>query len=421
MFPVIQALRESELVYPFVVATGQHQGLCSDVLTMAGVVPDVQFEITRRSGSINELSSQITANIGGLLEDLATDDIPGQPPHTIATIVHGDTTSASAGALASAQAAVPVIHVEAGLRTYNLSGPLPEELNRQLISRMSFVQIAPTPPAAANLIREQANDKFTFVSGNTSIDALQWATAQPTVFSDPRLEQVLASTGPVVVATLHRRENWPHLAELAGAFNSITAVRPDVRVVLPMHPNPKVRSVLNDVLGSNPNVLLIDALGYIEFAHLLARVQLAITDSGGIQEEAPSVGTPVLVCREETERAEGIEAGTLLLVGTDPKRIVDVAVDLLDHPERLARMADTANPFGGGRAALRIRELIEYLVHGGNPPDAFGAAISRAEVLRAAGYRDSIYLPEIDTEEHVDALAEAVASPGTLLRHREID
>ena len=351
MFPVIQALRDSEYVYPFIVATGQHEGLCSDVLTMAGVTPDVRFEIDRQTGSINELSAQITANIGRLLEDLATDNVPGEPPHTIATIVHGDTTSASAAALASAQAAVPVIHVEAGLRTYNLSGPFPEELNRQLISRMAFVQIAPTPTAAANLIREQVNDKFTFISGNTSIDALQWATAQPAQFSDPRLERVLAEPTPIIVATLHRRENWPHLAELAGALNAITAARPDVRIVLPMHPNPKVREVLTDALGANPNVLLIDALGYIEFAHVLARAALAITDSGGIQEEAPSVGTPVLVCREETERAEGITAGTLLLVGTDPQRITRTALDLLDNPARLARMAEAANPFGDGRAA----------------------------------------------------------------------
>lgn len=417
MFPVIHALQESEVIVPYVVTTGQHTDMVDDVLRLAGIEPDAQLEVVRDSGTINELATQVMGSIGRMLADLARDHTDPWPA-VIGTMVHGDTTSAMAAALASAQAGIPVVHVEAGLRTYNPLGPFPEELNRQVISRVALVQIAPTMDNEANLIREMIDDTHVFVSGNTSIDALQWATRQAPGWTYPDVGLLAESGEPFIVATLHRRENWPHLADMASAINRITEARPDVKVVLPMHPNPAVQQILHDVLDSNPNVILVEALGYIEFAHLLAAATFAISDSGGIQEEAPSVGTPVLVAREETERQEGVDAGTLLLVGVDPDVIFANALALLNEPERLAAMQNAANPFGDGRAAERIKRLAEYLVEGGAPPRAFGSGVNRASILRAAGYQDRAIVPEL-TEEQVDeALAEWIASPGHITPRR---
>jgi UDP-N-acetylglucosamine 2-epimerase (non-hydrolysing) len=414
MFPVIHALRASQAVYPYVITTGQHTDLADDVFTMAGIVPDARLRVERRTGTINELCSQVMSDVGALIARLQQEDEGDAAPDTIATMVHGDTTSALAAGLASAQARVPVIHVEAGLRTYNPRGPFPEEINRQLISKMAVVQIAPTPVNEANLIREMVSDEHVFVSGNTSIDALKWATRQPIEWSVPAVGALVASGAPIIVATLHRRENWPHLRELASALNRITEARPDVRVVLPMHPNPDVRSVIQQELSGNPAVLLVHALGYIEFAHLLQAAVIAISDSGGIQEEAPSVGTPVLVAREETEREEGVEAGTLVLVGVDPDVIVGTALSILGDPERLAAMRAAHNPFGDGHAAERIRDLMDYLVIGGQAPQPFGSGISRRAVLTAAGYSPAPLTPVLTEAEWDDEMAEHVASGGHL-------
>lgn len=412
MFPVIHALEQSEVVRPFVVTTGQHTDLCDDVLAMAGITPDARLTVDRVSGTINEPSAQVMAKLGALIADLQRDEVPGARPHTIATLVHGDTSSAMAAGLASAQAGVPVVHVEAGLRTYNPRGPFPEEMNRQVISRIAVVQIAPTMANKANLVREMVPDDHIYCSGNTSIDALLWATKQPVTWTYPELGDLVASGRPIIVATLHRRENWPHLADMATALDRITSARPDVTIVLPLHPNPAVQEIIREVLGGNPNVLLVDALGYIEFAHLLDAATLAITDSGGIQEEAPSVGTPVLVARWETERQEGVAAGTLRLVGVDPDVIVGTALELLDNPHLLQEMRQADNPFGDGRAADRIRRLTEYLVTGTEPPRAFGTGISREAVLQATGYRDAAATADLTEDERLDETADRVASPG---------
>jgi UDP-N-acetylglucosamine 2-epimerase (non-hydrolysing) len=414
MFPVVHALSTSPYVYPYVITTGQHTDLTDDVFAMAGIVPDARLQVDRRSGTINELCSQVMADVGALIARLQQEDADAAAPHTIATMVHGDTTSALAAGLASAQARVPVIHVEAGLRTYNPRGPFPEEINRQLISKVAVVQIAPTPVNEANLVREQVSDSHVFVSGNTSIDALMWATRQAFDWSVPEVGAVVRSGAPIVVATLHRRENWPHLRQLASALTRLTQARPDVRIVLPMHPNPDVRTVLTEELAGNPAILLVDALGYIEFAHLLKAATIAISDSGGIQEEAPSVGTPVLVAREETEREEGVDAGTLVLVGVDPDVIVGTALSLLGDPERLDAMRNAPNPFGDGRAAERIRDLMDYLVIGGQAPPPFGSGVNRRAILTAAGYSPAPLTPVLTEEEWDDELAERVAGAGHL-------
>jgi UDP-N-acetylglucosamine 2-epimerase (non-hydrolysing) len=284
-------------------------------------------------------------------------------------------------------------------------------MNRQVISRIAVVQIAPTMANKANLVREMVPDDHIYCSGNTSIDALLWATQQPVHWTYPELGELAVSNRPFIVATLHRRENWPHLAGMASALDRITQARPDVTVVLPLHPNPAVQETIREVLGGNPNVILVEALGYIEFAHLLDAATLAITDSGGIQEEAPSVGTPVLVTRSETERQEGVEAGTLRLVGVDPDVIVAACLELLDDPALLEEMRQAVNPFGDGRAADRIRRLTEYLVNGGTPPRAFGTGLSREAILQATGYRDRT-VDDLSEDERLDEQAERVASPG---------
>ena len=308
-------------------------------------------------------------------------------PFPAATLVHGDTTSAMAAALAAAQSGLPVVHVEAGLRTGDLWSPFPEEMNRQLIARLASFHLAPTFANEANLIREGVDERRVFVTGNTGLDALRWAAAHPVPFDDDRLTEVDASDAPVVVVTAHRRENWGGgLARIADGVARVAAARPDVRIVVPLHPNPRVRAELEPALGPLPNVLLCEPLGYAPFARLLARATLAISDSGGIQEEAPSVGTPVLVTRESSERQEGVEAGTLLLVGTDPDVIATETLRLLSDKAAYRAMVEATNPFGDGRAAERIVAAFEHLAFGEPPPAPFGAGFSRDAVLRAAGY-----------------------------------
>ena len=403
MFPVIKELEKSDIIAPYVVVTGQHQELCRDVLDMAGVRVDRELSITRVEGTINELAGQIMVQVGSLLEELRKDETGGT---LIGTMVHGDTTSAMSAALASAQARVPVIHVEAGLRTYNPLGPFPEEINRQVISRLATIQIAPTAPNEANLVREQVSAGHVFVSGNTGIDALKWATSQTPHWEHPEIEEMVTSDRPFIVATLHRRENWGRLEEIGQAFNDITARRPDVRVLMPLHPNPAVRKVLGAALNGNPNVLLVEPMAYIPFAHALSAATLVITDSGGIQEEAPSVGTPVLVARDETERQEGVEAGTLILVGSDPAIIAGTAVDLLNDEDRLNAMKGAWNPFGDGKASQRIKAMLEYVISGGMPPNSYGTGISRFSVLSAAGYTVPSHARTIAEEEWVDSHAD---------------
>ncbi|HUM86706.1 MAG TPA: UDP-N-acetylglucosamine 2-epimerase (non-hydrolyzing) [Actinomycetota bacterium] len=399
MLPVVQALRASELLCPFVVNTGQHADLVLPILRAAGIEPDVDLQIGREKNTINGLVRDCVGAFDELLTELrggperrnrprlfGAAEHPGSA-YPALTLVHGDTTSAMAAAMASIGCKLPVVHVEAGLRTRDILSPFPEELNRQLISRMAAFHLAPTPANQANLIREGVDAQRVFVTGNTGIDALHWAAGLHAAWPDDRLRVLDDPDVPVVVVTAHRRENLGQpIRRIATAVQQIAQERPDVVIVWPVHPNPQVRKDVFAVLGMTPNVILTQPIDYIPFARLLQRATLAISDSGGVQEEAPSVGTPVLVAREESERPEGVEAGSLILVGSDVDRIRNIALTLLDDPAARQAMTAVVNPFGDGHAADRVRAALEHLVFDTAAPERFGAAFSRARVLEASGY-----------------------------------
>lgn len=399
MLPVVRALQSSQLLAPYVVNTGQHADLVLPILRAAGVEPDVDLEIGRDKNTINGLVRDCIDAFDELLTRLrggperrqrprlfGAAEHPGSP-YPALTLVHGDTTSAMSAAMASIGCKLPVVHVEAGLRTRDILSPFPEELNRQLISRMAAFHLAPTPANQANLIREGVDPQRIFVTGNTGIDALHWAAELHAPWADERLAVLDDPQVPVLVVTAHRRENLgAPIRRIATAVRQVAEKRPDLRVVWPVHPNPQVRRDVYAVLGTTPNVILTDPLDFIAFARLLERATLAISDSGGIQEEAPSVGTPVLVAREESERPEGVESGALILVGSDTDRIRRAALSLLADPAARQAMTAEVNPFGDGHAADRVRDALEHLVFNAPAPERYGAAFSRNRVLEASGY-----------------------------------
>lgn len=396
LVPVIRALQSSASFDPIVVSTGQHRDLVAPIFERAGIVADVDLAVGHEGASLTDIATGVMRGIDAFCrarfgvdgrelptaEGVFGHELPG------ATLVHGDTSSALAAALASFHLRIPVVHVEAGLRTDDPLSPFPEEMNRQLISRIACFHLAPTAHNDENLVHEGIPLALTFVTGNTAIDAIRWAAALDAERVDPRVTEAVESGRRIVVVTAHRRENWgTGLAGIATGVRELARRFPDVAFVVPVHPNPIVQDQFARPLRQIENVVLTEPLGYVEFAQLLARATLAISDSGGIQEEAPAVGTPVLVTRDTTERQEGIAAGTLALVGADPNRIVNTATSLLTDPDALAAMAHAPNPYGDGRAASRIVAALEYLAGFGPPPSPFGPGFSRDLVLRAAGYR----------------------------------
>jgi UDP-N-acetylglucosamine 2-epimerase (non-hydrolysing) len=410
LVPLILALRESQSLTPVVVSSGQHHGMVQEVLALAGITPDVDLWVGTRYSSLN---SRVAAFMRRFEDYLSTifADVNGERPTREAVLggtfpgvvlVHGDTSSAFAAALAAFHLRIPVGHVEAGLRTggYNFS-PFPEELNRQLISCIAAIHFAPTADNEENLVRENLAANQIFVCGNTGIDALQWAAGLDVPFDDPRVGELVESDARIVVVTAHRRENWGDgLHGIAEGIARLAGERPELRFVLPLHPNPRVRSDLRPALEPLENVLLTEPLRYTAMAKLLARCDLVISDSGGLQEEAPSLDKPVLVARDSTERTEGVDAGTLRMVGTDPDRIASEAARLLDDPVAYAEMANATNPYGDGRAAQRIVAQLDHMVTGVNPPEPFGSGYSRSAILKAVGADNWLEpLPEQELEE----------------------
>ena len=393
LLPVVQAMRDSHLLAPLVISTGQHSEMVARVLGLDGIVPDADLGVGRPGSTLNELFAGVLTGIERFcIERFGPPDaldtrramMPGTYP--AGCIVHGDTSSAVAAALAAFHLQIPVAHVEAGLRTRLTLSPFPEELNRQLIARIAAFHLAPTSTNKENLILEGVRGDQVFVTGNTAIDALRWASRLDRPYGIPELDE-LPPEPRVVVVTAHRRENWGvGLAAIGSAIARLAQANPDIRIVLPLHPNPAVQETLRPRLENLSNVLLVSPMGYLAFAKLLNRAYLAISDSGGVQEEAPAVGTPVLVTREVTERREAVAAGTVQLVGTDPDRIVTAAQRLLDDPAAHLAMATAENPYGDGRAAIRIVEAFEHLAFGTDQPSRFGSGFRRSAVLTAAGY-----------------------------------
>jgi UDP-N-acetylglucosamine 2-epimerase (non-hydrolysing) len=417
MVPLVLAFRGSDSFVPVVISTGQHHDMVKEILRLAGIEPDVDLWV----GDFRTRLNERVATVMQRFEDFCNTRfrIDGQRFATtqewrsgrvpVATMVHGDTSSAFAAALASFHLRIPVTHVEAGLRTGGLNlTPFPEELNRRLISEIAAFHLAPTERNEENLVREGVPADRIFVTGNTGIDTLHWAAGLDQPFEDPRVAEAYDSDDPIVVVTAHRRENWGGgLAQIGEGVARVARSHPDARFVVSVHPNPRVRAELAPPLEGLANALLTKPIAYVGFARLLKRCHFVITDSGGIQEEAPSLGKPVLVARDTTERLEGVEAGTLRLVGADSDRIATEAERLFDDPEAYARMAEAHNPYGDGKASERIVAAYEHLAIGGDPPQRFGPDYSRLAVYTASGYEldlDSAELrPQTEDEEAEEA------------------
>jgi UDP-N-acetylglucosamine 2-epimerase (non-hydrolysing) len=415
---LILALRASENYNPIVVSTGQHNRLVEYIFELADIRPDVTLWAGSRRAALNERVASVMQRFEDFCVerfDIDPDLAPSREDvlagrHPALVLVHGDTSSAMAAALASFHMRIPVMHVEAGLRTggTNLT-PFPEELNRQVISTIAAMHFAPTSENLGNLVRENIPVEQVFVTGNTGIDALRWSSEMNVQFANPDLQALCDSDRRIVVVTAHRRENWGDgLRGIAEGVARVADRHRDVSIVLPVHPNPRVREVLTERLQGLDNVLLTDPLGYATFSRLLGRCHLVITDSGGIQEEAPSLGKPVLVTRETTERTEGLAAGTLRLVGTDPHAIFAEANKLLESDAAYREMSEAENPYGDGHAAERIVACLEHLLLGTHPPSQFGTGYSRAAVAIAAGMRSG---RGVEVEALRQAIDEAAPSP----------
>ena len=352
LFPVVAALKADPRFACKVCVSAQHRGLLDQVLEIAGIVPDHDLDVMKPDQSLDALTARLLTGLGRVMDDEKPDRV----------MVQGDTATAMCGALAAYYRKVPVDHVEAGLRSGNIYHPWPEEVNRKIIGSMASLHFAPTEVSAAALIAENVNPARVHVTGNTVVDALHWVSAR--IAAEPGLVSGLAEIEArfagkrIIGVTSHRRENFGGgLENIAEAVRQI-AQRDDVGVVFPVHPNPNVRSVMEAALGHLPNVALIEPLDYPHFAHLLGLAEIMLTDSGGVQEEAPALGRPVLVMRETTERPEGVAAGTAKLVGTDVATIVTELFKLLDDKAAYEKMARAHNPFGDGQTARRIVELL---------------------------------------------------------------
>lgn len=354
LFPVINRLKIEADAALTVCATGQHRQMLDQVLKLTNIIPDVDLNVMTPNQTLDRLSARLLEGIGEVLDRLTPSRV----------IVQGDTTTAMMGTLACYYRRIPVSHVEAGLRSGNIYAPWPEEVNRKIIGAIADQHFAPTERAARALERENISRDRIHVTGNTVVDALLAATS--IVQSDPRLacrwDGIRAAHGNrrILLVTCHRRENFGDgILSIVKALLEILK-REDVAIVLPMHPNPNVYDVLSASLSGHPRVELISAQEYTDFVGLLSLAYLVLTDSGGVQEEAPTLGKPVLVMRETTERPEGVDAGTARLVGADTAKIVEETVRLLDDENHYAAMSRAHNPFGDGHASKRIvRALLD--------------------------------------------------------------
>lgn len=352
LFPVVAALQGDERFDVKVCVSAQHRGMLDQVLEIAGIVPDHDLDVMQPDQTLDALTANLLTGLGKVMDLEKPDRV----------MVQGDTATAMAGALAAYYRKLPVDHVEAGLRSGNIYHPWPEEINRKIIGSMASLHFAPTETSAAALRRENIAADRVHVTGNTVIDALHWVTRR--IEAEPALAAGLAPLEArfagkrIIGVTSHRRENFGGgLEAIAEAVRRIAA-RDDVAIVFPVHPNPNVRRVMDGALAGLGNVAMIEPLDYPHFARLLGLAEIMLTDSGGVQEEAPALGKPVLVMRETTERPEGVEAGTAKLVGTDADAIVTEIFTLLDDKAAYDAMSRAHNPFGDGQASRQIVEIL---------------------------------------------------------------
>jgi len=351
MAPVIRALRQKGSIICQVTVTAQHREMLDQVLKLFKIVPDFDLNLMKQGQTLTDITTRALCGLREVFQRELPDLV----------LVHGDTTTTFVAALAAFYAQIPVGHVEAGLRTGNKYSPFPEEMNRKLATVLADLHFAPTETAKRNLLSEGVDPKKIFVTGNTVIDALL-ATMKPDYsFSDPHIQSILkqGAASRMILVTTHRRENLGEpMRQIYQALNDTLELFPDTYVIFPVHKNPKVRKVVTEVLGSHPRVNLVEPMDYEPFVNLMARSHLILTDSGGIQEEAPSLGIPVLVVRDTTERPEAVEAGTVSIVGTDYDRVFEELKRLLSDQSYYQKMAMASNPYGDGCAAERIAQII---------------------------------------------------------------
>lgn len=346
MCPLVKELKKSLNLKTVVCVTGQHRQMLDMVLDTFEVIPDYDLSIMKDRQTLFDVTTSILNRISEVLKEEKPDLV----------LVHGDTTTTFVTALSCFYLQIPVGHVEAGLRTFNIYSPYPEEFNRQAVSIISRFNFAPTEVSRENLIREGRKEESIFVTGNTAIDALK--TTVKADYSHPELEWAKGSR--LVLITAHRRENLGEpMRQMFRAIHRVLKEHPDVKAIYPIHMNPVVRETANEILGNDDRIHIIEPLDVLDFHNFMARCHIILTDSGGIQEEAPSLGKPVLVMRDTTERPEGIAAGTLRLVGTQEETIYNEFTNLLTNNESYNSMAHAVNPYGDGHACERIVNAIE--------------------------------------------------------------
>ena len=359
MCPLVNELKSRKTIQTIVCVTGQHRQMLDQVLNTFNVIPDYDLSIMKEGQSLFDITTRILENIRAVLEEVKPDVV----------LVHGDTSTTFVTALACFYLQIPVGHVEAGLRTYNIYSPYPEEFNRQAVGIVSQYNFAPTQMAADNLIKEGKDPSKIFITGNTVIDAMQHTVKED--YTHPELEWV--GDGKLIFITAHRRENLGEpMHNMFRAIRRVLDEHPECKAVYPIHMNPAVRKAADEELGGCDQIHIIEPIEVFDCHNFEARCHLCLTDSGGIQEEAPSLGKPVLVLRDTTERPEAVKAGTVKLIGTERQKVYEETKYLLTDHDEYQRMANTCNPYGDGKASKRIIEAILY--HYGlsqEKPDSF--------------------------------------------------
>ncbi|KAB2919439.1 MAG: UDP-N-acetylglucosamine 2-epimerase (non-hydrolyzing) [Dechloromonas sp.] len=366
MAPVYRAISESTSLSPVLISTGQHRQMLDQAFAVFGLKPDIDFNLMQPGQGLPELTARVMTHMSQALQSIGP----------AAVLLQGDTTTVLASALAAFYQRIPIGHVEAGLRTYDYAAPWPEEMNRRLTDPISRWCFAPTDWSANNLLAEHVPAERVHVTGNTVVDALFWVRERsqghsmnaeelsercqiPAAFCSMYLRQGGVRRRWVLI-TGHRRESFGDGFEnICRAITELSERYPDIGLLYPVHMNPNVQEPVRRILGGNPRVALIPPVTYADFIWLMERCDFVLSDSGGVQEEAPSLGKPVLVMRETTERPEGVRAGTCVLVGTDPNCIIGECARLLDDPGEYRRRSQLANPYGDGRASIKIRTLLE--------------------------------------------------------------
>jgi UDP-N-acetylglucosamine 2-epimerase (non-hydrolysing) len=367
--PLIRALEESPLFTPMVAVTAQHRSMLDQVNDVFDITPSFDLDIHEPGQTLTAITTRALVGVQTLLAEQRPD----------AVVVQGDTTTVFAAALAAFYEQIPVVHLEAGLRTDDPYSPYPEEINRRLATRLATLHLAPTATSRANLLAEGVDPAAVVVTGNTVIDALLWAVSRGLDYGDQALDVLGINDAPVLLVTAHRRESWGEPLRAVGrALARIADLHPDLLIVFPVHRNPIVRAAVLPAICDLPNVIVTEPLPYGGFARLMSRATLILTDSGGVQEEGPSLGKPVLVMRETTERPEAVQAGTVRLVGTD-EQVIETSVDrLLRDRDAYLAMAKAVNPYGDGLAAGRAVAALAH--HFGLGPRAEEFGISSAEL-----------------------------------------